>query len=400
MSTPFNPLDPAMRADPYPTFRTLRRSDPVHEMAGGGYGLSRYADIRAALARPDLFSSAAMRGLIQNVDEVPDPDDSTETLLGSDPPAHTSLRKLVNRGFRPGRIAQLEANIRGIAQALAGRLADRDRFDLIGDFASPLTVRVIAELLGIDPDRHEDLRRWSDALILLATGAPTGAALERARAEKAELGDYLDEIIAQRRASPGDDLISALARAETEDGPLGQREVEFLPNLLLIAGNETTTHLIGNLMATLFEHPAQMALLEAHGELVPGAVEEGLRFESPVPLVLRTATTDVHLFERVIPRGSTVALLLASGNRDERVFRDADHFDVTRDAGGHLGFGYASHFCLGAALARLEARIALETLLPLGLRATGSSGRLVPSMLVRGRSELWVERETARQCAG
>lgn len=400
MNTRFDPFDPAIRNDPYPTYRALRHGDPVHEMDGGGFAISRHADIREALSRPDLFSSAAMLGVIQNVDEEPELDDPTETLLGSDPPQHTGLRKLVNRGFSRHRVRALESNVRSIAAAIADELADREQFDLVGDFAAPLTVRVIAELLGVDPERHEDFRRWSDALILLATGAPTGEALEQARMEKEKLGDYLDEIIASRRRSPQNDLISALARLETDDGPLGQREVEFLPNLLLIAGNETTTHLLGNMMSALFDHPAQLELLGTHPELIPGAIEEGIRFDSPVPLVLRTTTADVEVGNRTIPQESTVALLLASGNRDEKVFPRADRFDVTRDASGHLGFGHGTHFCLGATLARLEARVALETLVPLGLHATGAQGPWIPSMLVRGRSHLIVERQCTQRRTG
>lgn len=400
MNRRYDPLDPNIRRDPYPIYSALRHRDPVHEMAGGAFALSRHSDVRSALARPDVFSSSAMRALIENVDDEPSETDGPETLLGSDPPAHTALRKLVNRGFSRRRVASLEDRVRRVARSIVAELAPRDGFDLIGDFAAPLSIRVIAELLGLDHERHEDFRRWSDALLLLASGAPRGAELARARTEKQALSTYLDAMIEARRRAPGDDLISALVRLESEGGPLGPREVDFLPNLLLIAGNETTTHLIGNLMAALFDHPAQMELLASRPEMIPGAVEEGLRFDSPIQLVLRQTTRSVAVGGRALPAGRTVALLIGSANRDERVFPRADRFDITRDASGHLAFGLGTHFCLGAPLARLEARIALETLLPVGLRAAGPAGAGIASLLVRGSSHLPVERSTARRNVG
>ncbi len=399
MAAPFDPLSPEVREDPYPFYRALRRAGALHEMVGGGFVLVRNADVRAALSRPDLFSSTAMQALIERADDT-DEEPMPETLLGSDPPTHTSLRKLVNRGFSRRRVASLEQRVREIAADLGSGLAARHEFDLIGDFASPLTVRMIAELLGVDPERHCDFRRWSDALILLVSGELEGNAAACAWREKQALSDFLDAIVEARRRCPGDDLISDLVRLERDGGPLGPREVDFLPYLLLTAGNETTTHLIGNLMTQLFAHPTQLELLAARPDLIANAVEEGLRFDSPIQLVLRTTKRDVEVEGVRIPAGRRVALSLGSANRDERAFAHADRFDVARDASRHLGFGLGTHFCLGAPLARLEARIALETLLPMRLRAAGDPGPRIASILVRGYRRLPVARGRAARIAG
>jgi len=369
----YDPLDPLTREDPYPSYAALRREAPVYQVPslGGVWAISRHADVVAVLHSPERFSSAAMAAAVRkpadlapadSAGEAPDP--AAMSIIGADPPAHTRLRSIVSRAFTPRRIADLEPRVREIARDLLARFVPRGECDLVADYAVPLPVGVIAELLGIDRERYADFKRWSDAAMRAVFDSPSPEEAEQLGQALAEMNDYVEQAIAARRSRPGDDLIGTLLRAESQEGALTADEVRLFVFTLLVAGNVTTTHLIGNAMLALLAHPGELARVTHTPALVPGLVEEALRYDAPVQLMLRTATRDVDIAGVTIPRGAIVAPLSGSANRDDRVFPDPDRFDVTRDSKDQLAFGHGIHFCLGAALARLEARVAFEELLP------------------------------------
>lgn len=400
----YNPLAPHIRANPYPTYSELRRDAPVYRVPGMELlAVSRHANVAAILRDPGSFSSSAMHDLMMRAgsagSEEEDGDGDVNSLLGADPPAHTRMRKIVNRGFTRSRIAKLEGQIQEIAGDLVDRLIERERFDAVADFAVTIPVKVIARVLGIDESREADFKRWSDALLMGASAAMTDEEAAYCGRCHDELRSYLDEVAEQRRRDPGDDLISALVRAEDGEGRLTEDEIGTFTTLLLIAGNETTTHLIANATLALLEYPEQRELLRSQPELVDSLVEEALRYDTPIQVVLRTTTCEVEIAGERIPAGTVIAPLIGSANRDEAVFEAAERFDIRRNAQEHLAFGLGTHFCLGAPLARLEARIALGTLfgrLP-DLQFAGDSISDLPrvsSLLVRGPLQLPI------QCAG
>ncbi len=363
----YHPLDPDVAQDPYPYYAELRRDAPVYPIPGFGlWAVSRHADVLHVLRHPETFSSSAMRAALMRAETV-SPDDpdhepfKAETLIGSDPPVHNRLRKIANRGFTPARVAALEPRIREIARELLADFVAKGECDLVADYAVPLPVRVIAELLGVDPERRHDFKRWSEAMV--------SAAFDSTEEEKPAVGqnlqewsDYFDQVIAERRRDPQEDIISALLQEEEPDGALSPNELNSLLGTLLAAGNVTTTNLIANATVALLERPHQLALVQKDKGLVPNLVEEALRYDSPVQLLPRTTTREVEIAGTKLPEGAGLAILFASANRDERVYAYPDRLDVMRDATGHLAFGFGAHFCLGAPLARLEARVAFEEL--------------------------------------
>jgi cytochrome P450 len=314
---------------------------------------------------------------------------SARMLISSDPPAHGPLRSLVNRGFTPRRIADLEERVRAIARKSLDELGGERDLDLVSRFFVPLPVTVISELLGVEAERSTDFKRWSDALVAGATG---GGALgpEAVFEGFAELSAYLIGAVEHRRQRPQDDLISTLIRSEDGAAGLTPAEVVMFTVLLLVAGNETTTNLLGNALLVLMAHPAELARVRRDPSRIPALVEETLRYDGPVQFVFRKATRDVELAGVTIPAGATLMPLIGSANRDDAQFPDGARFDPSRSTQGHLAFGLGNHFCLGAALARLEARVALEEL----LARYASFERLEPrvdyvdSYLVRGPKRL------------
>ena len=365
----YDPLDPRINADPYPAYAALRREAPVYQVPGMGfYAVSRHADVATVLKRHDLFSSSAMKAAVMAGDldgewdrEGPPP----ETLIGSDPPVHARLRKIANRGFTPSRIARLEPRVREISEGLVDRIASRGggAFDLVSEFSRPLPITVIMEMLGVPEEQHANFKRWSDAMLSAAFENPTGERREEVRGALETWASVGDRMIEERKQSPKDDLISDLLRAEGDEGCFTIEEFRSLIPTLLVAGNVTTTHLLGNAFVALLREPGQLEKVVADPTRIPNLVEEALRYDSPVHLLLRQTTQEVELAGTRIPEGAIVTPLFASANRDEDVFPDADRFDVDRDASSHLAFGMGVHFCLGAPLARLEARVAFEVLL-------------------------------------
>lgn len=357
----YNPLSPEVINNPYPYYTELRNKAPVAWIEPlQAWAVSRYADVDFALRNPQIFSSAGFTtqtlGVLNPVPEVP-------WILDMNPPDHTRLRKLVNKGFLPRLIRNLEPRVQEITRQLIASLRSQTEGDLVSTLSGPLPTTVIAEMLGVEAERLDDFKRWSDDMVL-GTSRPSDAAVRtRVRQSGAELRAYFEKMIERRRTDPGEDVITALVRAEEEHDMLSASEILALAVLLLLAGNETTTNLIGNAVRNLLSHPAELAKVRADRALVPSLVEEVLRYESPVQLIPRLTACEVELEGGKIPAGATVFLLLGAANRDERKFPEPDRFDVTRNPQDHVGFGYGIHYCLGAPLARLEGRIALESLL-------------------------------------
>jgi cytochrome P450 len=415
MSSEYDPFSARWREDPYPAYRALRDGAPLHQAPGSGaFCVSRFEDVVQVLKRPDLFSSRAMFTVLMNGGKEgrlplswngmrlfvlfvwrlrinPVAFSRARNLISEDPPVHEALRGIVNRGFTPRKIAAWEPRIRALVAEQLAPLATGLPYDVVHELAIPLPVTVIAEMLGVEPERQRDFKRWSDAIIDGSTGAGRAEPFAPRFVDSVlDLLSYLRSAIRRRRRAPGDDLISTLL-AETEGGTLlSDVELLMFVQLLLVAGNETTTNLIGNAVQALLDHPDQLALVQRDPSLVPALVEEVLRFDAPVQIVFRTATRETELSGGRIPAGATLAVLLGSANRDERRFSDPDVFDVRREPRGHLGFGFGEHFCLGAALARLEARVALEALVPAlaGLERGDLGRERIDSFLVRGPKRL------------
>ena len=382
----FNPFDTAVRQNPYPSYAEMRREDPVHRMDPMGFWIvTRYQDVQYVLKNPQLFSSEGMagpQGLQPGV---------VRSIITMDPPDHGPYRTLVSRAFTPRMISALEPRVREITHQLLSGIAHKAEFDAINGLALPLPIRVIAEMLGVEPQRYNDFKRWSD--ILVGMLLPQGVSPEQAayaEAETAAFQQYFRWAIEERRQHPGDDLISALVQAEEQHQHLTVDEVFGFAGLLLVAGNETTTNLLGNMLLALLEHPDQLKLLLDDPSLIPGAIEETLRYDAPVQMLFRIAREDIELGGKKIVKGSLVWPVLGSANRDEARFPDPDRFDITRDANGHVAFGHGVHFCIGAPLARLETRIAMEALLPHleGVRAPDRPLDYIDAFFLRGLKHL------------
>ncbi|WP_405575316.1 cytochrome P450 [Streptomyces sp. NBC_01167] len=349
--------------DPYPYFAWLRRHAPAHVERRPGrpavWQVSRYEDVRALLTDSRLSKDPdRVPGY------VPGPAGFNRHLVHADPPDHTRLRTLVNTAFVPRRIAMLEPFINAVAHRLLDRVEHHTHVDLIADFAAPLTFRMICAILGVP--EHLDTAETRDTL--MATIAPEASA-DPARAER-ELRKLLDALIVDKRSGEGPggmDLLGALVRAGDESGTISEEELRSTAYLLLLVGHDTTMNLLGNGMLALLRHPAEAARLaaqDAGSRLVTTAVEELLRYDSPVrDATFRCAAAPIGLHDRTIGTGDIVSLLIGSANRDEERFRDADLLDLGRTPNDHLAFGYGLHFCIGAALARLEGAVAFPLLL-------------------------------------
>lgn len=354
----FNPWDEAFRANPYPHYRGLSGQPPyLLDLFVPAALIGRYRDALTILHDPERFSSDARQ--LDRIEVFGD----TPRLLFADPPTHTRLRKLVSRAFTPKRIKDLEPKIREFTVTLLDRAVRKGELELMGDLAVPLPVMVIAEMLGVPPEDHERFKDWSERIIEADNTMP-GVPLPASVAEAFQaLRQFFIGEIAERRQHPGPDLVSGLVAARDEADALSEEEMIAFAILLLLAGNETTTNLIGNGMLALGRHPKQMESLRRNPELGPRAIEEMLRYDGPVQATSRRATADVEIGGTAIPAGAECFVLLAAANHDAAQFPDPDRFDITREVRDHVAFGEGVHFCIGAPLARLEGGIALgETL--------------------------------------
>lgn len=350
----YDPFAAEVKENPYPFYDWLRREAPAyHNEQHDIWALSRYDDIAAALRNHEVFSSA--QGVGPERVQIP-------MMITKDPPDHTRLRMLVQRAFTPRTVAQMEERIRDVMRHLLDAAVDKGSFDLVQDVAEPLPITVIAEMLGVEPEKRGAFKRWSNATIG-TLGGDQSFDFNVYLAAWQEFKEYFSGKIEDRRANPREDLVSGLVEAQEGEGGLTRSEILNFNLLLLVAGNETTTNLITNGALALLEHMDEAQKLRERPDLIPSAVEECLRYDSPIQASFRTTTTDFTVDGVTIPADSKVMLLYASANRDPAHFDDPETFNVERSPNNHIAFAAGIHFCLGASLARLEARIALEEVL-------------------------------------
>ncbi|MDJ0785437.1 MAG: cytochrome P450 [Myxococcota bacterium] len=343
--------------DPHPAFAWMREHEPVYWDANGRvFGITRHAHVMEAAKSPDRFGNR--HGMRADAPAIP-------SMINFDGREHKRRRNLVNSGFTPRRVADLEPRVRDVVGALIDAVCERGECDFVADLAAPLPMILIGDMLGVEPEDRADLLRWSDDLILgQNASAPPEVMANAARAFQ-EYSEYNRRVVADRRSRPrGDDLMSILVHAEIEGERLGDEEILQEGLLILVGGDETTRHVISGGMHQLLRHPDQRRLLQEDPSRIPTAVEEMLRWVTPIQNMARTALRDVSFHGREIREGQKILLLYPSANRDETVFDEPFRFDVTRSPNEHVAFGgYGPHFCLGHSLARLELRVMFEELL-------------------------------------
>ncbi len=378
----FDLLDPGVLAEPYAFYGALRAEAPVHLTPYGFWLISRYDHVMTVVRDPERFSSRMLAGPFaaepspEVAEILEDAYPGVPTLLTNDPPSHTRFRNLVNKAFTPKRVGGMEADIRRIADELVDRFIKAGEVELVSQFAVPLPLTVIADALGVDRADMPAFKRWSDDSVAPLSGLLTEERKVECARTRVEMQRYMVERIEERRIERRDDLLSDLVHARVDAGagdggsgegagePLTMAELLNVIEQLLVAGNETTTKLITAGVLLLLERPEQMALVRQDRSLVPNLVEEALRYESPVQMLFRPTTVEVEVGGVTIPPGSACMVMYGSANRDDGHFPDGASFDVARDnARTHLAFGQGPHFCVGAALARAEARIAFDVLL-------------------------------------
>ncbi|MFJ9627210.1 cytochrome P450 [Streptomyces sp. NPDC101175] len=374
----YDPTDPAVQADPYPLYRTLRETDPVHWNPPGFWFLTRHADVHTLLRDPRLGAdngggngggdgganrggTASDGGGEAHTERMAGGD--TPSMILMDPPGHTRLRALVNKVFTPRSIAYLHERIERITDRLLDDWGTGEG-DFVADFAYPLPLAVICEMLGVPEADRDDVRDWSEDMAHLVDPVVTPETVARGLRGRRRIVAYFRDLVAERRRAPGEDILSGLIRAETEGDRLSSDELLSTAALLVVAGHETTANMIANGMLALLRHPDQLELLRSSGpDLVPPAVEEMLRYDGPAQAVGRRALTDLDLHGVRVPRGARLVLSLGAANRDPERFPDPDRFDIARRDNRHLALSGGAHFCVGAPLARMEATVAFTALL-------------------------------------
>jgi len=383
--------------DPFPLYQWLRDHEPVHWSTSlNAWVVTRYADVLEIFDQPATFSSdrfrnidaryASRRPAVQAVGEI-----LADWLVFRDPPDHTRLRSLLQKSFTPTQLGRSRKRIQATIDGLLDLVADRGNMDVIRDLAFPLPATVIAVLLGAPTEDIGVIKEWSDRLAAYLGGAVAGKDnFAEAREGVGRLVEYFRALLQDRRQHPGDDLMSLMLQAEHEGERLNHEEVVANCVLLLFAGHETTTNLIGNGLFRLLQHPPQTQLLVQSPELTVCAVEEFLRYDGPVPATIKIATRNLEWHGRNIRRGEMVLPFMSAANRDPRQFAAADTLDVGRTPNRHVAFAYGIHFCLGAPLARLEGQLTFETLLRRcpGLALTTTVPRWKPMIFLRGLESL------------
>jgi cytochrome P450 len=360
----FNPMDPEFLADPYPTYHRLREEDPVHHSPLDFWVLTRYEDVAAVLRDP-RFIKEPLVSMVAARFGVSVPPGVGLSMLDRDPPDHTRLRSLVSKAFTPRVVEGLRPRIQKMVDDLITRAAAVGTMDLIEEFAYPIPVNVICEMLGVPVEDHERFKGWS---LDIARGLdsiwlpPDSEIPKRSGAARHAIGDYMRGLIGERRASPRGDLLTALIAAEEAGDKLSEDELIATCILLLIAGHETTVNLIGNGTLALLRHPEELRRLRETPGLITSAVEELLRYDGPVQRTARITSTEVTIAGRTIPKGEMVMPFIGAADRDPSQFPDPDRLDLGRADNRHIAFGWGIHFCLGAPLARVEGQIAIDTL--------------------------------------
>ena len=396
-------VSPEIMENPYPIYRSLRDEAPVFwSKEWQVWVVSRYEDVAASLKDKDNLSNENRQGLLFNglteaERQILSPLRhyfAEKDVIGSDPPDHTRMRALVQKAFTPKTIASLEPRIRRLGQEMVGQAARRGRFDFVGEVAHPLPVILIAEMLGAPVEDRPLFKRWSaDILGFQGTGKTTFGPALISQNSLIEMFAYMNRLIDLRRSDPKDDVITALALAEVSGQRFSRDELLATCNTLLTAGHETTTNLIGNLVHLLLANPGNWEQIQAEPALIDSAIEEALRFEAPKQRNFRRVKKTHEFAGTVLSENEMVFQLIGSANRDERKFGRADVFDIRRSPNDHLSFGFGIHFCLGAPLARKEARIVLETLIQSMPRCRLAGGPMAwqERQQFRGPGELWIE---------
>ena len=399
----FNFFNPEVMRNPYPYFAEMRDKAPIHYDAQlQAHVLSRYEDVSFALKNHALFSSTKIRiaGRLQEEVRADLALGTVSNLVSSDPPLHTRLRGLVSRAFTPKRISAMEPRVRELSRQLVAEMTSKPEFDFMDGLASPLPVTIIAEMLGIDASRRRDFKRWSDNLIqtssaTLMSGKTSEEAVQSARTMHA----YMTEVAEARRREPQGDLISLLVQESDGVAALTPEEVNAFTVLLLVAGNETTTNLLGNSLNALIRNPEAYEGLRRDPTLAActAVAEETLRYDSPVIGLFRRVTQEVEVSGGKLPADSSVMVLMAAANHDPRKFPDPERFDPRRDTNGLLSFGHGIHFCLGAPLTRVEAPVALQELMACAPRLDFAPRQpeaidYGASFFLRGPKSLWLQK--------
>jgi cytochrome P450 len=384
----FDPLTPQFHADPYPFYRQLRERDPVHLSPLGFWVLTRYDDCVASLRDPRFGRDGFEAILAAQYGEESDRGRLPRSMLFRDPPDHTRLRSLVNRAFTPRVIEGMRGQIQAVVDRLLDRVERGGHMDVIADLAYPLPVTVICDMLGVPVDDHERIKDWSSDIVrsLDAIGLPSDDSIvERGRVGRRGIADYFRALLPERRRQPRADLLSSLIAAEEQGDRLTEGELLATCVLLFIAGHETTVNLIGNGLLALLRHPDQLARLRAEPGLIGSAIEELLRFDSPVQRTARITNAEVEVGGKTIPKGAFVVTAIGAANRDPQHFAEPDRLDLGRADNRHIAFGFGIHFCLGAPLARVEGQLALSALL-----------RRMPALRLAGADVEWRESSTLR----
>jgi cytochrome P450 len=384
----FNPLTPEFHANPYPFYQRMRETDPVHLSPLGLWVLTRYDDCVTSLRDPRFGRDGFEAILSAQYGEESETGRLPRSMLFRDPPDHTRLRSLVNRAFTPRVIEGMRGQIKAVVDRLLDQVARRGHMDVIADLAYPLPVTVICDMLGVPVGDHEQMRDWSSDIIrsLDAIGIPSDdSVVERGRVGRRGIADYFRALLPERRRQPRADLLSSLIAVEEQGDRLTEGELLATCVLLFIAGHETTVNLIGNGLLALLRHPGELERLRSEPGLIGSAVEELLRFDSPVQRTARITNAEVEVGGKTLPPGAFVVTAIGAANRDPRHFPDPDRLDIGRSDNRHIAFGFGIHFCLGAPLARVEGQLALGTLM-----------RRMPKLRLASPDLEWRESSTLR----
>jgi cytochrome P450 len=396
----WDPAAPEFQANPHPIWSRLRAEQPIYpRLLPDGrrtWVVTRHRDCVAVLRDPVCSAQKFPAHVLHQLAADPAAPFAViartvlAMMLVKDDPDHGRLRGLVNKAFTPRVVSELRPRVQAIADELLDAAAKRGELDAVADLGMPLPIIVIAELLGVPLEERANLKRWSDKLVTFLDGTIRDKGLPEAASACVEMRAYMDGVFAERRAAPRDDLISRLIAAREVEDRLSDDELFGTVVLILAAGHETTTNLIGNGLYTLLRHPAELARLRARPELIGSAVEELLRFEGPVALTSRNPSRDYELDGRTIAKDDELSLVLAAANRDPAVFADPDQLDLSRGENRHLSFGFGAHFCLGASLARLEGQIALGSIVARfpAMKLASETVAWKPGIVLRGLVEL------------